>query len=75
MNIFNRTALHNREVARVKFSQEEAMEDQSLASVLNRDLPRPLNLSDFQTVVQRNNRKIRNQRIIAENVAFCSLFV
>merc|ERR1712137_1007029 len=68
--IYERQTWHNREVARVKFSQEETLENQSLASALNSSLPRPLDLTDIQPLTDRAAKKIRNQRIIAENIAF-----
>ena len=51
------------------------LEEQSLASQLNNSLPKPLDLSDFQPISERSARKIRNQRIIAENIAFATQFV
>jgi len=68
--IYDRQNIHNREVARVKYSQEELLEEQSLASSLNNSLPRPLDLTDYQPVADRTAKKIRNQRIISENIAF-----
>lgn len=70
MSIFNRQEHHNREMARIKYSQEEVLEEQTLVAALNNSLPRPLNLSDFQQVGDRVSEKIRQQRIIAENIAY-----
>uniref|UniRef100_A0A7S4HLW0 Uncharacterized protein n=1 Tax=Vannella robusta TaxID=1487602 RepID=A0A7S4HLW0_9EUKA len=70
--IFDRQTWHNRQVAKVKYSQEESMEEQSLATALNNSLPRPLDLTDFRPLTDRAASKIRNQRVIAENLSFAS---
>ena len=68
--MYERTLLHNSSVARVKYAQEEVVEEQSVARYLNSTLPRPLDLSAIQPLTKTLHNKTRQQRIIAENVAF-----
>lgn len=74
-SVYERTLLHNSSVARVKYAQEEVVEEQSVARYLNSTLPRPLDLSAIQPLTKTLHNKTRQQRIIAENVAFMTQYL